>query len=113
MNIEQMNIAELQAPLLAKPTVSGRPVRIQRNRQSKQVSPNGLPIRYVGRPSVYGNLYKIGIDGDAELCIEKYKNAIKNFHETIKKDLSGQNLSCWCKIGERCHADVLLEIANR
>lgn len=26
------------------------PVRIQRSRQSKQVSPNGLPIAYVGRP---------------------------------------------------------------
>jgi|JI10StandDraft_1071094.scaffolds.fasta_scaffold157590_1 hypothetical protein len=30
----------------------------------------------------------------------------------IKADLRGKNLACWCKPGEPCHADVLLEIAN-
>lgn len=23
-----------------------------------------------------------------------------------------KDLACWCKIGEPCHADVLLELAN-
>lgn len=27
--------------------------------------------------------------------------------------LRGKNLACWCKPGETCHADVLLEIANK
>lgn len=27
-------------------------------------------------------------------------------------ELRGKNLACWCKIGDPCHADVLLEIAN-
>lgn len=27
--------------------------------------------------------------------------------------LRGKNLACWCKPGAPCHADVLLEIANR
>jgi hypothetical protein len=27
-------------------------------------------------------------------------------------DLRGKNLACWCKPGEACHADVLLELAN-
>lgn len=27
--------------------------------------------------------------------------------------LRGKNLACWCKPGEPCHADVLLELANR
>jgi hypothetical protein len=27
--------------------------------------------------------------------------------------LRGKNLACWCKTGEPCHADVLLELANR
>lgn len=31
----------------------------------------------------------------------------------IRRDLRGKNLACWCKPGEPCHADVLLEIANR
>lgn len=27
--------------------------------------------------------------------------------------LRGKNLACWCKPDARCHADVLLELANR
>ena len=27
-------------------------------------------------------------------------------------ELRGKNLACWCKPGQPCHADVLLEIAN-
>lgn len=28
-------------------------------------------------------------------------------------ELRGKNLACWCRSGEPCHADVLLELANR
>jgi len=28
-------------------------------------------------------------------------------------ELRGKNLACWCKKGKPCHADVLLEFANR
>ena len=28
-------------------------------------------------------------------------------------ELRGKNLGCWCPPGKECHADVLLEIANR
>lgn len=28
------------------------------------------------------------------------------------EQLRGKDLACWCKPGEPCHADVLLEIAN-
>lgn len=28
-------------------------------------------------------------------------------------ELRGKNLACWCKIGNPCHADVLLELANQ
>jgi len=27
--------------------------------------------------------------------------------------LRGKNLACWCRLDQPCHADVLLEIANR
>ena len=27
--------------------------------------------------------------------------------------LCGKNLACWCKQGQPCHADVLLELANQ
>lgn len=29
------------------------------------------------------------------------------------KTLRGKNLACWCKLGSPCHADVLLELANK
>ena len=35
--------------------------------------------------------------------------------QTPKPDIAslrGKNLACWCKPGEPCHADVLLELAN-
>lgn len=27
-------------------------------------------------------------------------------------ELRGKNLACWCKAGEPCHVDVLLDLAN-
>lgn len=32
--------------------------------------------------------------------------------QSMLPTLRGKNLACWCKPGEACHADVLLEIAN-
>lgn len=31
----------------------------------------------------------------------------------ITEPLRGKNLACWCKPGAPCHADILLEVANR
>ena len=31
---------------------------------------------------------------------------------TIRAELGGHNLACWCKPGTPCHADTLLELAN-
>lgn len=31
----------------------------------------------------------------------------------VVAELRGKNLACWCKPGEACHADVLLEFANK
>jgi hypothetical protein len=42
------------------------------------------------------------------LCVE-LDEAI---HPYVRKKLGGKNLACWCKPGEPCHADVLLELAN-
>lgn len=34
-------------------------------------------------------------------------NLMLSLHE-----IRGKNLGCWCKPGELCHADILLELAN-
>ena len=31
---------------------------------------------------------------------------------TIKTELKGKNLACFCPLNELCHADILLKIAN-
>lgn len=33
--------------------------------------------------------------------------------EEVRAELRGKNLACWCPLEQPCHADVLLEIANR
>lgn len=98
------------------------PIRIQRSRIKKQISPNGLPIVYVGRPSKYGNPYKVG-DNDGFVVIHTRAAVIELFEIYAKKkleltpnwldDLRGKNLSCWCGEDELCHADILLKIANQ
>ena len=80
------------------------------------VSPNGLPIVYVGRPTKWGNPYRIGEDGNREQVLEKYRvylMANPGIVEGARNELRGKNLACWCKPGEDCHADILLEIANK
>lgn len=101
------------------------PIRIQRSRQHKQISPNGLPIVYVGRPSKFGNPFKIGgeYEGEKGFVEIKTKEECVNLFSFLVglgcqmneylHELKGKNLSCWCKIGEPCHADILLEIANQ
>ena len=68
---------------------------------------------YVGRPSMWGNPFIIGMDGTREDVIQKYKNYLftSKLHEHLE-ELRGKNLVCWCA-PEACHADVLLELANK
>jgi hypothetical protein len=69
---------------------------------------------YIGRPSIWGNPFKIGRDGKRGECIELYKGWIAKKSELqakAKKELKGKILGCWCK-PRACHGDVLAEIAN-
>ena len=77
-------------------------------------------VVYVGRPSKWGNPYRIGRDGTREEVIQKFSEALTGpgSRETLgydvedcKRELKGKDLVCWCA-PEACHADVLLEIAN-
>ena len=33
--------------------------------------------------------------------------------DEVRAELSGKNLACWCPLNQPCHADVLLELANK
>jgi hypothetical protein len=69
---------------------------------------------YVGRPSVWGNPFIIGKDGAREEVIEKYRVWLPTQAGLMRnlKRLRGKDLICWCS-PQPCHADVLLEFANR
>lgn len=70
---------------------------------------------YIGRPSEWGNPYKIGVDGNRDECCDRYEDAIRgsqNLVSRIKSELKGKRLGCWCGEDERCHGDILAKIAN-
>ena len=33
--------------------------------------------------------------------------------DIIREQLAGRDLACWCPLDQPCHADVLLDLANR
>ena len=69
---------------------------------------------YVGRPSKWGNPFVIGRDGTREEVTAKYRAWIARQPALIASlnELRGKHLVCWCA-PQGCHADVLIELANR
>jgi hypothetical protein len=62
-----------------------------------------------------GNPFKIGRDGTREQVLDKYEDylaARPELKERIAREFCGKDLACWCDLDERCHADILLRIAN-
>jgi Domain of unknown function (DUF4326) len=70
---------------------------------------------YIGRPSKWGNPFKIGEDGSREEVIQKYRQWILDNPTLIAQlatELKGKTLGCWCK-PNTCHGDVLAELADQ
>ncbi len=92
------------------------PKRIQRKRpRGWRMTENAV---YVGRPTKWGNPFRVG--GSFRFTIIRdQKMAAELFRYLMKTDpidvsgLRGKDLVCWCRLDRPCHADVLLEIANR
>lgn len=93
---------------------------------------------YVGRPSKWGNPFTTEDAIDAGYSAERAAMAAKfafqqwllghpmwsppgkAFSPKIRDrilagigDLRGKDLACWCRLDQECHAEILLEIANR
>lgn len=102
---------------------------------------NGLEAVNVARPSKWGNPYdwrewrdgfprdildwegaafrdlwckEQSVDEFRELVGPQPENVVPLYMSTddIRRGLAGKNLACWCAVGQPCHANVLLEIAN-
>lgn len=69
---------------------------------------------YIGRPSKWGNPFRIGIDGNRKEVIEKYRKWLLNNPGLMLMlpELKGKVLGCWCK-PLSCHGEVLVELANK
>ena len=84
---------------------------------------------YVGRPTSFGNPFRVGsvllgtqygrdAEGKPFHVVDAF-HAVQLFRSWTKwspielKFLRGKNLACWCPLNQPCHADVLLELANK
>lgn len=95
------------------------PKRIQRKRTKGWRMPEGAV--YVGRPTKWGNPFPI-IDyhdpNDRRASVAMFKMWLYHpdrtkLREQVISELRGKDLACWCRPNQECHADVLLELANR
>jgi hypothetical protein len=89
---------------------------------------------YVGRPSRWGNWFKVGstdwIPVDESGVWSKEPHSPLTIEQTVEcfgysarriarefpghfEPLAGKDLACWCPLDKPCHADVLLELANK
>jgi hypothetical protein len=107
-----------------------KPIRIQRQRKKFWTMPPNTV--YVGRGTKWGNPWRVGLVtcgcravgecnhntmrcATAAEAVECYREWVMQGSKRkvwAVEELRGKNLACWCKDGQPCHADVLLEIAN-
>ncbi len=72
---------------------------------------------YCGRGSIFGSPYTIGIDGNRDECINKYKtwfNFLLRDERFVKELLKLRNckLGCFC-LPYRCHCEVIKEYLDK
>ena len=71
---------------------------------------------YIGRGTPFGNIFRIGVDGDREQVLAKYKEYFyRRLTDPIFRskvlELKGKVLGCWCK-PLACHGDIIAEYLN-
>lgn len=84
------------------------PKRIQRKRTKGWRMPEGTV--YVGRGSRWGNPFTRVNSGRVDPIL---RFACETAPLLDVSALRGKDLACWCPLDQPCHADVLLELANK
>lgn len=97
--------------------MADHPTRVQLRRTwGWRMPPNTVKV---DRTTRWGNPYQgDGANPDRAMLVRLFREYIARPEQAAKRaairtELRGRNLACWCPPGEPCHADVLLELANR
>ena len=117
-----------------------KPIRIQLSRKKGwRMPPNTISV---ARPGGWGNPFRVVRDQGKWWCMlnreegipftnreaavrqaiqcyrernidgpDKIWNGV--FRDSAIEELRGKNLACFCPLDQSCHADILIEIANR
>jgi len=69
---------------------------------------------FIGRPSIWGNPFKIGKPYTRDEAIRLHAEWIVTQDALLDQldELRGKTLGCYCK-PESCHGDILLYLANK
>lgn len=92
------------------------PERVQRKRtKGWKMPPNTI---YVGRPTMWGNYAPIDDRENRAYTVAWFRKWVAEdaswaWKGRARIELRGKNLACWCRSDQPCHADVLLELANK
>ena len=85
--------------------------RVQRKRCARwQMPPNTI---YVGRPTKFGNPWKMESEEARDEVIRYYELYLKKTLEENPRfldELKGKDLACWCPLDKPCHVDVILKL---
>lgn len=85
-----------------------KPVRIQlRRTKGWQMPANTVKV---DRSTKWGNPWTLENSGQVSPVL---RFACETAPLMDVRELRGKNLACWCGPDAECHADVLLELANR
>lgn len=100
-----------------------KPKRIQlKHTKGWKLPPNTVSVSGFSK---WANPYKAPKDGSRMEVVELYKDLLLTYPQTLqgfletdsyihtlKQELGGKDLACWCPLDVPCHADVLLELAR-
>ena len=65
---------------------------------------------FLYKGSIFANPYKTDDCENVEDCINKYiEHARKNLYEYLDL-LKNKNIACFCKVEDRCHLKVLVQL---
>lgn len=108
-----------------------KPHRVQLSRKKGwKLPPNTVSV---ARPGRWGNPFSVVPDAEPGTPVGTRYTAMPSVAEAVaafrrwvedspegqrlaaeaRETLRGKNLACWCPLGGPCHAEVLLDIANK